>query len=164
MIDADEVIRILRLVGLRDLMGSDGCYCGWTLVRGVHIVRSCRKSEGTLRVYAQGLIDGVDVGELARVAEEAIAQMRAEDDDAFFVRYCEARYDTGRDGWNREAGQSKYVYRTGKCVYCGEPRARRADYLCAAHRADHSVRLAYRYHCLPTFGTTPPPFWGDASP
>lgn len=124
--NAEEVVALLREIGLRRLMGSDGCNCGYVQVRGYHIDRSCHKSESSLRVYAQG--GDSSPAELAQIATEALAQMRAEDGwSDILVRYCEYTHDHKGSGWVGEA----WVRSTGICVYCEKPRDSVDDYLCA---------------------------------
>lgn len=122
MKDSEAVVRILQTVGLRDLMGSDGCWCGTVQLRGFTIDRSCHKSESSLRVYSVGEIWPEA---LAVVATEALKQMRDEDDWAdILVRYCDYAHDhwIGRDPMIRERGHA--------CVYCGKAREDAASYLC----------------------------------
>jgi hypothetical protein len=124
--DAEAVVRFITAGGLRDLMGSDGCLCGHTQVRGFEISVSCRKSESSLRVTSCVL--DVQMRDLAMVATEALAQVRSEDDwSDILVRYC----DYGADNKGGRWVDGVWVNGPGWCVYCGKARADRAAYLCA---------------------------------
>lgn len=123
---ADAVVRIIKQVGLRELMGSDGCECGGVELRGFHIDRSCRKSESSLRVYTNGSDNYGPYLEL--IATEALVQMRAEDEwSHILVRYCDYTADHFGSGYVEKV----WVRGPGACVYCRDPREAHEDYLCA---------------------------------
>lgn len=136
--DAEAVVRIMRTVRLRDLMGSDGCNCGSVSLRGFEIERSCHKSESSLRVSHRPM-DATPT-ELSLVMTEALAQMREEDGWAdILVRYCNYTSDHKRSGYV----DGKWVRSNGACTYCGEPRDDRDAYLCAKHLADPDIASRY---------------------
>ena len=135
--DADAAVRIMRSAGLRDLMGSDGCLCGYVQIRGFAINRSCHKSESSLRVYATG--EARPPRELAMVATEALRQMREEDDwSDILVRYCNYTDDHDGSGWIGGV----FVPGPGRCVYCHKPRRFRDSYLCEPHASGPEEHLA----------------------
>jgi hypothetical protein len=119
--NAEEVVTLLREVGLRRLMGSDGCNCGYVMLRGYHIDRSCHKSESSLRVYAQG-VDSMPA-DLALIATEALAQMREEDGwSDILVRYCDYTHDHKGSKWGgKSVGREHWDLRLllGAARECG---------------------------------------------
>lgn len=144
----EEVVALLREVGLRRLMGSDGCNCGWVHLRGFHIDRSCHKSQSSLRVYLQGDGFGADHADLELVAREALRQMREEDGwSDIIVRYCESDYPT-KDALK------------GKCTYCGKPRAHPESYLCETCLTGNDawgqpIAPQFAFHLLTPHGVQP---------
>lgn len=121
--DASAVVGIMRVLGMRALMGADGCFCGRFEVRGYHVDWSCRKSDSTLRIYG----NTVDMAGLEMVAPEALRQSRQEDSFSdVVVRFCSYEDDHKFDTWH----DSQFVPGNGACIYCGRQRDSRQAYLC----------------------------------